>query len=276
VSYMIDNVAIIIRTCGERTYETCYHMAQSQVPTQNIMVLRETPHHRAVKKTFEIGVEKALEWTLALDADLLLTSTAISDLMRIAESESENTFEIQGRILDKLFGGVRSGGPHLYRTKLLRVALELGTAPDTEIRPDNYMIHRMKYAGYPFVQDEVILALHDYAQFYSDICRKCIAHSRKHETYIPYLGKLWKRLANNDPDYAVAWYCITSDFLNSQNIVSTDARTFLPASEFIKYLNMQEKPMLTDMEITSFDVDNIIGNHCDPPEYREMKCRLSL
>ena len=124
---MKNSILTVIRSLGERTTNLCLQLAASQVPEENIVVINEAPFSQAVRKTFECGIERGMPWTLALDADILLNYNSFDFLVRTAEEEDKNIFEVQGCILDKLFVSPRTGGPHLFRTMYLEKALEPST-----------------------------------------------------------------------------------------------------------------------------------------------------
>ena len=87
---------------------------------------RKRPQQRskAVTKTFEIGLEKNKEWTLAIDADIILAENAIQNMIESASKLSDKLYIYQGYVIDKIFGTAREGGPHLYKTSHLIDALK--------------------------------------------------------------------------------------------------------------------------------------------------------
>jgi UDP-glucuronate 4-epimerase len=76
----------------------------------------EVPFSKAVEKTFSIGIANDKEWTLALDVDLLLLPNAIEKLIQSGNKCKENLYIYQAYILDWFRGGLKYGGPHLYKT----------------------------------------------------------------------------------------------------------------------------------------------------------------
>src|SRR6476619_2803834 len=103
---MIDDVKVIIRSSGERTEAACKQIPAKQVRIENISVIHESPFSKAVEATFRLGTEADKKWTLAVDADILLTATAVQDIVKRAEKKSGKTFIYQGCVLDKLFNCV--------------------------------------------------------------------------------------------------------------------------------------------------------------------------
>lgn len=197
---MRDDVKVVIRSVGERTESACWNILAEQVPEDNIVTIHEVPFGKAVRKTFSIGVQGNLMWTLAVDADVLLTSNAVDDMVRTAEQKPDHTFIYQGCVLDKLFNDIRPGGPHLYRTALLPRAVEF--ISDNDLRPESHSYAKMAEIGFHFYQEPEIYGVHDYEQHTSDIYRKSFLHAKKHSHLTEHFMKAWVR--SSDPDHAVA------------------------------------------------------------------------
>ncbi|MCO4822492.1 MAG: hypothetical protein KC469_10515, partial [Flavobacteriaceae bacterium] len=66
------NVTVIIRSVGERTTDACFKIISKQVPKTHIHIISEVPFSKAVTETFKIAIRENRNWTLAVDADLLL------------------------------------------------------------------------------------------------------------------------------------------------------------------------------------------------------------
>ena len=174
------DVTAIVRSVGERTETACYNLLAEQVPAENIVIINEVPFSAAVAKTFQVGIERGLPWTLCIDADVLLRYGAVNDLLAIAAQADKNVFEIQSNILCKFFGGPRQAGNHIYRTSLLNKALDC--IPKTEvIRPETNTIKQMAARGFPRLEiKKLTIGLHDYEQYYVDIYRKAFVQAHKH------------------------------------------------------------------------------------------------
>lgn len=201
---MTSNVAVIIRSVGERTEALCRHLVEQQVPPQHVVVIHERPFSKAVQRSFEIGLDYGLDWTLCVDADVLLREDGIQTLVEAASKLPETTFTFSGCVVDKLLGHSRPGGGHLYRTQHCQSALAFIEESDRQIRPERYIKGQMKEAGFPYVVNKQLVAgVHDFEQYYTDIYRKCFVHAHKH-SYILYLPEMWKLLSKFDGDYRIA------------------------------------------------------------------------
>ncbi len=120
-----DLVYVVIRSAEERTEQLCKKLILEQgVFPENLCIVREVPFSAALKKAYELGIERGLKWTLCIDADVLLRPGAVEKMIALAENQDKKVCEIEGFVLDKFAGGPRTGGIHLYRTSLLLKALE--------------------------------------------------------------------------------------------------------------------------------------------------------
>jgi len=166
---MLTSLFVIIRSADERTTELCRQLVSEEVPNKNIQIIREAPFTKAVRKTFELGIERGLPWTLAIDADVLIRPEAIIDLLRFSEKADDNIFEFQGLVLDKLFSTYRPAGNHLYRTSLLHKAIDYIPCDGLSGRPETTTLRNMESQGHPWILSDIIFGIHDYEQYYRDI-----------------------------------------------------------------------------------------------------------
>lgn len=179
---MLSNYQVIIRSAYERTEALCLHLIQQQVPVEQVVVIHERPFYYALQRSFEIGVEAGYEWTLCIDADVLVLPEVVQGLIAFAATQPPDSFGASGLVLDKFRMGLRRGGLHLYRTKLLPKALTaIRESNDIEfqLRPETYVKHKMLALGYPWRLWDEAVGIHDYEQFYTDIYRKMVVRARK-------------------------------------------------------------------------------------------------
>lgn len=199
------NIAVIIRQSGERTIDLCKRFVEDQVDSRNIMVINEVPFSKAVRRTFEIGLDFKFPWTLAIDADVLIQENAVRAMISKAECELENTFSFNFRVHDKFFTSPRYGGPHLYRTNIFHKALKYFPSEET-IRPESIIgeiLHEKE--GIENILYDRVVGIHDYEQWYRDVYRKAFVHANKHgNNYVQSFLKYWSRMMDRDLDYRVA------------------------------------------------------------------------
>jgi len=255
------DVSVIIRSVGERTSDLCYELVSMQVPRENIIVIREAPFYKAAQRSFEIGIEQGRPWTLCLDADILLRPNAVQTLRKLALAAGDRALYVQGSILDKIFGKPRRAGPYFHKTSLLSIMLDYMPAEGVSLRPDTDAAMQLASLGYTHPLHDVIIAVHDFEQYYHDIYRKVFVHSHKHLEYMPKLELLWDRLAGRDPDYEVCLWGLR-DGRGFKGTVSQDVRCFpQDISDRLRANGWEEKDSLKLTENHSWDVDGLIADY---------------
>lgn len=241
---MINNVTIIIRSAGERTLEYCKYLLSRQTPQRNIVITEETPFSAAVNRSFQIGIERGLEWTLCIDADVLLAKDSVIKMVDYLKNIDNNVFEIQGLVRDKLFTVIRPAGNHLYRTKYLEKAFECVPVEGASLRPETDTLKEMARRGYPWMQTDIVVGIHDYEQYYSDLFRKAFIQAKKFREYRYYLENIWRKNSEIDDDYVVAMQALklSDDYHGEVYINAT--KPSVDYKEILKSLNLQEKEAL--------------------------------
>ena len=264
-----ENVCVIIRSAGERTEQLCKKLIIEQgISLENLIVIKEAPFSAALKKSYQLGIESGLKWTLCNDADVLLRPGAVETMVHFAEHQDEQVCEIQGYILDKFYGGPRNGGIHLYRTSLLPKMLK-GIPPEgVNIRPEDHTIKAMAAIGYSAKTVPFLVGLHDFEQYYLDIFRKCFIHAHKHLDKAELLLSIWREKATSDMDYAVALHGFASG-VEHYGEVFIDSRQEIYQNLLSKY-QIQEKEALALEKYSLASIEQIIKNWAEPKLYREL------
>lgn len=268
MSKINSQLTIIIRSARERTEQLCQDLILAQgVDPGNIVIVREAPFSAALRKSFEIGIERGLPWTFCVDADLLLRPGSIQHMLELADQQPEYVCEIQGYILDKFFGGARPGGVHLYRTCLLSKALSFMPNEGFDIRPEFQVLQIMQSNGYPWVSVPYVVGLHDFEQYYRDIFRKCFVQAHKHEYLTDLFLSIWRKGANDDRDYWVALQGFAAGIAHYA-VVRIDTRQAFLQNGF-DGLQIKEKSPLPSGQISLDSVENIINTWTEPQLYQE-------
>jgi len=263
---LIQGVSIIIRSVGERTESLCKELIMAQgVPERNITILRKAPFSLALRASYEAGIALNYPWTFCVDADVLLIPGSIQNMLQIANRQTPNVLEIQGRVLDKFIGGLREAGNHLYRTSLLKEALECIPMEQNVIRPETQTLDVMKSRGYPMVYTDFLVGIHDFEQYYRDIYRKCFVQAHKHLYYSEIFLSYWPKQARIDPDYDVALKAFFQG-LQYEGIVSIDIRQDI-YSDYFKTLELDEKPALSPQSYSLSDIEDLVKNWEEPAVY---------
>ena len=255
---LLDDITVVIRSAGERTKDLCYHLVCNEVPPENVVVINECPLLRAVQRSYEIGIELGRPWTLCLDADVLLRKNAVQTLRNWAIAAHSNVLYVQGKIFDKIFGKRRWAGHYFHRTSLLPKMLCYMSEEEISFRPDTDSAKRLAALGYPRLQKNLNIALHDFEQYYRDIYRTSFVHAHKHADHMSYLEPLWHRLAGQDPDYQVALWGLRDGRL-FEGVVSPDVRRFSrDLNNLLGPRGWREKEALDPTPFAPGDVDKLL------------------
>lgn len=246
---MLDNVTVVIRSVGERTEKACYSAISELVASKNIFVVHQRPFSAAVKANFEIGMKQNKEWTLAVDADLILYNGAIKEMIAAFSKLEQSYFIYQGWVYDKFFKDFRTGGPHLYRTELLHKAIDFIPDEGTSLRPESSTYIEMDKLGHGYFVDNNYYGLHDFEQNKTDIYRKFFLHAQKHRKWIPKFLEAWKGDVLKDEDYVIAMRGLCDGLLFTDKIF-VDAGFFEKKSKHLfEELGVTEKSALTDQQV---------------------------
>jgi hypothetical protein len=264
----LNKVTVIIRSVGERTEAVCRQLIIEQgVPPEAIFTINEAPFSKAMRVGFEIGLEQGRSWTFCVDADLLLRSESIEQMVGLAEKQPSNVCEVQSYILDKFFGGARMGGVHVYRTGLLDKVIANIPEEGVNIRPESHTLNSMAKNGYPWVSLPVLVGLHDFEQSYEDIFRKCFVQAHKHFHHANLFVPFWRKQVMHDPDYKVALAGFAAGIEHSAD-VRIDARAeYFQAG--MRRLGIEAKEDMNPGEWNLDRVDMVIENWVEPAEYWE-------
>jgi hypothetical protein len=182
-----------------------------------------------------------------LDADVLLDEHSLAGLLWDAEQMPSNYAQIEGRIFDKVTGIYRQAGHRIYRTSCLSFALEGIPAPGTEIRPEFSVLQRLRQSGSPSRRVERLVGLHDFEQYYGDLYRKALMHSKKHASFVPSFRERCAMHMHSDPDFVVILKGIQDGLLYS-GPMAVDRRQFsdLIVESALSELGLKEKAEITD------------------------------
>lgn len=257
---LIDNCTVVIRSVGERTTDLCKFIIEKQVLRKNIFIIEETPFSKAVRKTFEIGLNNNLPWTVAVDADVLLHSKGLQTLINCAESYQQPFFKGNCKGVDKFFGSTRTICPHIYTTSYFDYAI-LAFPEEETLRPESHVLDivnekfQLSVAFFPN-----IIALHDFGQDYEDIFRKTTIYAKKHLRKIDYFIKYWGSNLNSDYDYIVALTGLFKGLFNHDS-VTIDALENISLVDGISILeNIQKKQAVSPQEFNGImkKIDRVI------------------
>ncbi len=217
----MKNTTVILRSAGERTEQAA--LALLKELTTEIIAVKTAPFSLAVKECFEKGIMDGKEWTLVIDADVLISRSAVIELTELALTLPPDTFCVQGLVFDKLFSVFRPAGNHLFRTSLLNKAVDKVAHNPEILRPESYVIDKMTDSGYRFIQTDITVGVHDYEQSYPDIARKAFLHGKKHCYLTDILTTFWKARQNDlDMSFAMEFFQYGAEYAKTVRVDYAD------------------------------------------------------
>lgn len=199
-----NDIFVILRSVRERTEQASFGLLQQLFPAKNIEIIQQTPFSKMLRNAFDIAMDRNLPWSLCLDADVLIDVERFPTLIQKARKMDTRVFQIQGMILDKFFMVWKPSGAHIYRTSLLKKAIRHIPEDGQSLRPETDMFMKMSALGYPWIQTDIRIGVHDFEQYYEDVFRKCFFHGIKHRSFISAIEPIWRGKAKNDFDYELA------------------------------------------------------------------------
>jgi len=268
---LCSDVTVVIRAAGERTEALCEQLVLQQVARKNVIVIHERPFNKALEVGYEIGIDKALDWTLFVDADVVLGRTAISRLLTLSSVLGKDTLGIQARVLDKFFGGDRTVGHHLYRTCLLDKARALIPELGQAHRPETYVMRQMAARGHDYYLAKDVIALHDYEQFYRDIYRTMVVQARKswhHGHHVPYLLSRAISLLTDDLDYKIVAHGLCAGLWEEGPLVLDASARIEEADSLLQECGIEEKAPL-DVDARMNYADEVLTAYVPSKAYQE-------
>ncbi len=259
---IIKETVFVIRSANERTEKLCVELIHEQLDLltvkSDVQVIREVPFSKALKRSFEIGLDSRCRWLYSVDADILMRPGSIENMLLYAEKSKRNVSQLQSYMMDKFFGGVRRGGVHLYRGSLLDKVIRHIPEEGVDVRPETYLLNKMTRLGYPSQVVPYIIGTHDDEQYYFDIYRKMFVQGFKHLNRAELLINHWKKNVEKDSDFEVALRAFSDSIVSGKKIyINRNLKIF---RDNFKSLNVLEKPELIENFITVQDVENTIKN----------------
>lgn len=260
-------VTVVLRTAGERTAELAIRIVESQIPSANLVVIREVPFARAVERTFEIAIEREQKWTIGMDADVLLCPDALNILVDAAERETSTLFELEACVFDKVFGGPRWCGVHLYNTTYLGRALEIARTRTPSHRPESSIFKVMQHEGLLVRLIPNVIGVHDFEQSFIDLFRKGCVHAQKHRKELSIFESTWEELSDVDDDFK-ALVAGVEYGKSLDGVALTDIRAF--GSEVMGLLSaigLEEKAAMAP-DNSEIDVPRMLESAVETPAFR--------
>lgn len=251
------SVLVVVRHANERSLPLCLAAIKKQ--TSNVKVVNVAPLIEAVRQTFLFGAQSDDKYTLAVDADAILRSNALREVLEFSEKSVENNpllayLEIYNK--DK-FRGPLTTGCQIFVNRYMELFYDYFRSyiHDPKVfRPEskrvfsflqNFGLEWTTHKGDP-------IGYHDYEQYYLHLFIKyrniAVKHVRNRAERRIELINLFEKLIKKNPDdldYFVAYQGFQEGL--SYTTVETDAGEYNNYLKFIKELGIQEKePILPE------------------------------
>jgi len=241
------DITIVIRSSYERTEDICHNLVKRQVPEENIVIIHERPFFSSLKRSFQTGIAADREWTLCIDADVLILPNAVEGLVGFVSGQPDACLGASGLVLDKLRMEKSRGGHHIYRTHLLIEALSIIKTDKNmafQLRPETYLKHKMQEVGYYWSLWDEVIGLHDFEQFYSDIYRKMIVRAQKSSSAREKYLKKAALYSQKDPDFLVAAWGLRIGTTKTDRLYLDSEQWREEASSLMLAQGLEEKKVL--------------------------------
>ena len=240
-----QSIHAVVRSCGERTEALCCRLVEQQLPPgASLSVVSGAPFEKTLRACYETAIAAAADWTLTVDADLLLAPGALDRLLRLAAQMPPAFLQLEARAFDQIQGRWREVGHRIYRTELLPKALAILPAHGALIRPESATIKRLGDQGHRSRMVDVPVGLHDFEQYRRDLYRKAFTHAAKHRSRA---GRIIERCAARravDDDHLVMLKGVWDGLLHD-GPVQLDADAFRDrATAALAEMGLAEKPDL--------------------------------
>jgi hypothetical protein len=264
-----QDLAIVIRSAGERTLEVCYNLIVSQCGC-SIEIVKERPFESALRRSYEIGIQQNSAWTMTVDADVMLRKGAVRALLAAAEAMPRRYFQLQGRIHDKITGLYRRAGLRIYRTSLLAKAVKMIPSPGDEIRPEQFVTDRMQELNYPARNIGYVAGLHDYEQYYRDLYRKAFVHAHKYRDLVSIIIQRCDELKRDDRDFLIILRGL-QDELRHTGVVRLDVGDFSSdLTMILTQCGLDEKTQLSGNVVGFNGIEMLLKAAGPTPNFNEM------
>lgn len=265
---LADRVTVVVRTAGERTVAACVALAEQQAPGTEVVPIEEVPFSRAVEVAFELGVDRGRDWTLCLDADVVLRTGALAALVAAADAADPDAACVEGLVCDLLLARRRPAGCHLYRTSVLSRALATCRFDPGAIRPERHVKEQLAALGHPLVWSDVVVGLHDAEQWYADVFRTAHVVAHKFADEVEHWAGAWwrERGAAGDPDLLVAALA-ASVAGSSGDVPVIDRRTYPDdIDQLLALVGLEERPPLGAADLSQQEVDARVASFTQHPD----------
>lgn len=264
----MTSLHVVIRGCGERTLELSRVLVEEQLPPGcSVSLVSGVPFEATLTKCYQSGIAANKDWTVTVDADVLLAKRAVAKLVEAANEMPGNYVQLEAQVFDKLLGQYRKVGHRVYRTELLPELLEMVPEPGKQVRPESWAIKQVVQRGHPYRHVSNVVGLHDFEQSYVDLYRKAFTHAHKHQWLITPLVKRCAANLGKDADFLVILKGLWDGLLDSEPVAIDRQKFSDSAVAALETLGIAEKPELSqsgfreggDVDTRLLEIAGLVG-----------------
>lgn len=175
---MSVRIALVQRHAGERTQEVGLRLAAAQLPFTDVAAVHAGAFPQTLRRALETAVGFGADWTIMLDADVLVLPGALPRLVQLAMEYPQHHACVNACCFDRLTSTARSVGLRCYRTSLIPLALEQA-GWEGQVRPETALLELLGRAGHPTSMTSLLCGVHDVEQYYRDLYRTAVVHGVK-------------------------------------------------------------------------------------------------
>lgn len=173
---MSQGLGIIVRAYNENTYKTLNRQLKNQKGQSDVIAVlnEEVPFETKLRQSYQKAIEIGKEFTLIIDGDILVCGNFLGIVKKHINPLNKEDFGFGLKLLDKFYGNLKFRGVHVYRTNLLKKAVEFVPNEGEELRPESAVKSSMQNIGHAWRNDLSFkpVGLHDYFQRPEDIFYK--------------------------------------------------------------------------------------------------------
>tara|TARA_B100000780_G_scaffold261871_1_gene214603 strand:- start:909 stop:1721 length:813 start_codon:yes stop_codon:yes gene_type:complete len=229
-------ITIVIRASGEATLRLLLSQIKKQKSKKDKLIVLDEKmgFEQKLKEGFKVALEYNNDFTIFVDADILLRRNAISRIKKILKELPENDLGFGLKLWDKFYDQPKFRGLHIYRTKLLTKALELIPAYGEQLRPESYVKTNMGDLGHNWNNkiSNYVAGIHDYNQNYNDIYYKFLIRSKRSTHDVECLKEIFAK-NKNDNNFEIAL----------KGLIDGEKKELLINDKFLYKKNFNEKSL---------------------------------
>lgn len=255
-------LAFVVRAVGERTESLCIDLLeQYRRKSDSLLVIRQQTHADAVEKTLRVAADQSQDWTVAIDADMLLYPGVVDRMRSELYSTHNSASVVHFAVSDKLYRMKRWGVTVFSRDAACEGGPILQALRDgSNLKIERALIKELQNRGREVSFSRTDVALHDFLQYYADLYRKAYLNAIRNPDITRRAHRPWRKMAAVDRDYA-AILKGSEDALTETRQLSNSVADFEPAmlQARIQSLGLEEKENLTEDSYNNWDIEKMVS-----------------